>query len=146
MHGPMLGLLARAIEVENTPPEELVWESIALANVMCGLAFQRRYAFHSVGALGVIELTAPTRAKKVARGLERVGIDGKATHYFRLHATVDIGHSRDWNAEVLAPLVEGAPAVATCIAEGALMRLNAGLRTFDRYRAEFGIEPRPLLA
>src|SRR5438128_175884 len=68
MHGPMLNVLARAIHVENTPPEELVWESIALANAMCGLAFQRQYAFHSVGALGVIELTAPTRAKKVARG------------------------------------------------------------------------------
>jgi hypothetical protein len=146
MHGPMLGLLARAIEVENTPPEDLVWESIALANVMCGLGFQRRYAFHSVGALGVIELTAPTRAKRVARGLERVGIDGKATHYFRLHATVDIGHSREWNAEILSSLVEQDPSVATHIAEGALMRLYAGLRTFDRYRAEFGIEPRPLSA
>jgi hypothetical protein len=25
------------------------------------------------------------------------------------------------------------------IAEGALMRLNAGARTFDRYRREFGL-------
>jgi hypothetical protein len=79
----------------------------------------------------------------VADGLERVGISGEATHYFRLHSTVDIKHSRDWNTEVLAPLVHDDPGVARHIAEGALMRLNAGARTFDRYRAEFGLSAAP---
>jgi hypothetical protein len=141
MHGPMLGRLAEELSVGAAPPAELVWESLALGNVMVGLALNRRYAFHSIGALGAIELTAPTRAGFVADGLERVGVSKRATHYFRLHSTVDIGHSRNWNAEVLAPLVEANADVAACIAEGALMRLNAGVRTFDRYRREFGIAP-----
>ncbi len=140
MHGPLLGNLARALMIGETPPGELVWESIALANTMVGLAFQRQYAYQSIGALGAIELTAPTRAKKVAEALERIGLSGKATHYFRLHATVDIGHSRDWNAEVLLPIVEASPEVAAHLAEGALMRLNAGARTFDRYREVLGVE------
>ena len=139
MHGPMLGRLAEALAIGGTPDRELVWESLALANLMVGLALNRRYAFHSMGALGVIELTAPTRAGLVADGLERVGVSKRATHYFRLHSTVDIGHSRDWNANILKPLVDENPGVAAAIAEGALMRLNAGARTFDRYRAEFGI-------
>jgi len=139
MHGPMLASLAHALLIGATPERELVWEALALANIMAGLALNRRYAFHSIGALGAIELTAPTRAGLVADALDRVGVPKKATHYFRLHSTVDIGHSAAWNAEVLAPLVEANPEVATHIAEGALMRLNAGARTFDRYRAELGV-------
>ena len=139
MHGPLLGNLARALQVDSTPPEAIVWESLALANIMAGLAFHRRYAFHSVGALGVIELTAPTRALKVANGLERVGVSRDATRYFRLHATVDCGHSRAWNDEVLGPLLTDRPELARHLAEGAIMRLHAGARTFDRYCSEFSL-------
>ena len=140
MHGPLLTNLARALCLGDTPDRELTWESLAMGNMMVGLAVERQFAYHSIGALGVIELTAPTRARKVADALERIGLSGKATHYFRLHATVDIGHSRDWNAEILGPIIESHPEVAVHVAEGALMRLNAGARTFDRYRAVLGID------
>lgn len=140
MHGPLLADLARALGVAATPPEAILWESLAVANLMAGLAFQRHYAFQSVGALGVIELTAPTRAPKVANGLHRVGVARQASRYFRLHASVDLAHSREWNAEVLWTLVSDRPELARHLGEGALMRLNAGARTFERYCREFGIE------
>ncbi|HYQ05051.1 MAG TPA: hypothetical protein VER96_40520 [Polyangiaceae bacterium] len=41
-----------------------------------------------------------------------------------------------WNTEVLAPLVQEAPEAARCIAEGALLRLRAGARCFQRYKRE----------
>eukprot|EP01036_Dinobryon_divergens_P060900 gene60901-81204_t len=54
-------------ELELHPAiDTTVWESLALANTMVGLATTRRYAYHAVGALGVIELTAPGRVKQVA--------------------------------------------------------------------------------
>lgn len=139
MHGPMLADLAKALAIDEIPDEELVWESLALSNALVGLAYNRRYAFHALGALGVIELTAPTRACRVADGLERVGLEGRALNYFRLHAAVDVAHWREWKAEIVLPMVREQPKVASLIAEGALMRLNAGARTFDRYRAEFGL-------
>jgi hypothetical protein len=139
MHGPMLTNLAQALSVTDTPPEELVWESLALANLLVGLAYNRRYAFHALGALGAVELTAPTRAVRVVQGLERLGLSGQARHYFKLHAAVDLVHSARWKQEVLVPLLERTPEVSGFVAEGALMRLNAGARTFDRYRAEFGL-------
>ena len=49
---------------------------------MVALANHRNYAYHSVGALGVIEMTAPTRAGYVDRGLRRLGIPAKKRHYF----------------------------------------------------------------
>jgi hypothetical protein len=138
MHGPMLGRLASAMAVDPGP-ETTVWEALALGNMMIGLAANRYYAYQSIGALGVIELTAPGRAIHVAQGLRRLGLDGKARVYFELHSTLDIRHSEAWNREVLAPLVAANPEVAVAIAEGALLRLRAGARCFQRYRREYSI-------
>ena len=119
---------------------EAVWQSLALGNLMIALAANRRYAYQSIGALGVIELTAPGRAEKVNAGLKRLGVAGEARRYFALHATLDVKHSAAWNREVLEPLVAARPDVAPAIAEGALLRLTAGERCFDRYRHELGLQ------
>ena len=136
MHGPMLARLAEyfglAPSVDNVVPE-----SLALGNCMVGMASNRRYAYHSVGALGVIEMTAPGRAHHVDLGLRRLGVPAKKRHYFAVHAVLDVKHSAAWNAEVLLPLVAEDPRRAQAIGEGALMRLWHGARCFDRYRREF---------
>lgn len=135
MHGPMLGALVETLGVDPQI-ETTVWESLALANAMTAMATNRHYAWHSIGALGVIELTAPGRSAMVARGLRRIGLSERERRYFDLHAVLDVKHSEDWNREALRPLVSEDPARATAMAEGALMRLTCGARCFDRYRAE----------
>jgi hypothetical protein len=143
MHGPMLNKLAQKLELK---PEidTTVGPALALGNTLVAMATTRRYAYHSVGGLGVVELTAPWRADLVAKGLKRLGV-GKERIYFALHATLDVKHSETWNAEVLQPLVAADPACARYIAEGALMRLLAGARCFEAYRAhlwrEDGLRP-----
>ncbi|MDX3901087.1 MAG: iron-containing redox enzyme family protein [Sphingobium sp.] len=134
MHGPMLDALVETLAVDPVI-ENTVWESLCLANAMTAMATSRRYAWHSVGALGVIELTAPGRSAMVAKGLRRIGLTDKQRRYFDLHAVLDVKHSADWNREALRPLVEEDPRRATAIAEGALMRLLCGERCFARYRA-----------
>lgn len=134
MHGPMLASLASTLEVAPTI-ENTVWESLALANAMTAMATNRGFAWHSVGALGVIELTAPGRSAQVARGLRRIGLNDRERRYFDLHAVLDVKHSEDWNREALRPLVAEDPRRALAMAEGALMRLVCGQRCFDRYRA-----------
>lgn len=135
MHGPMLDALVATMEV--TPViENTVWESLSLANAMTAMATNRRYAWHSVGALGVIELTAPGRSAATAAGLRRIGLSDGERRYFDLHAVLDVKHSEDWNREALIPLVNEDPRRATAIAEGALMRLRCGERCFARYRSE----------
>lgn len=134
MHGPMLDALVVTLAVDPVI-EQTIWESLALANAMTAMATNRHYAWHSVGALGVIELTAPGRSALVAKGLKRIGLSNRERRYFDLHAVLDVKHSADWNREALRPLVEEDPRRATAIAEGALIRLNCGLRCFERYRA-----------
>jgi hypothetical protein len=138
MHGPMLARLAEYFQLEPTA-EAVVPESLALGNTMIALASHRRYAFHSVGALGAIEMTAPTRAGFVDRGLRRLGVPAKKRHYFALHAVLDVKHSEAWNREVLRSLVVQDSRRARAIGEGALMRLWHGARCFRRYRSEFGL-------
>jgi len=137
MHGPMLGRLSAYFRLEPSV-DTVVPESLALGNCMVGMASNRRYAYHSVGALGVIEMTAPWRAHHVDRGLRRLGVPAKKRHYFAVHAVLDVKHSEAWNAEVLLPLVSEDPRRAQAMGEGALMRLWHGARCFDRYRMEFG--------
>ena len=138
MHGGMLESTSQAFDLK-TYIEDTVWEAMALANTMAGLAANRRYAYHSVGALGAIELTAPSRVSLVNDGLRRLGVSAEGRQYFQLHAGLDVRHSREWNAEVIHPLVTHDATLITPIAEGALMRLQCGKRCFSRYRAELGI-------
>jgi len=130
----MLDALVETLAVDPLI-ENTVWESLALANAMTAMATSRRYTWHSVGALGVIELTAPGRSAQVAAGLRRIGLSNRERRYFDLHAVLDVKHSADWNREALAPLVAEDPRRATAIAEGALIRLTCGARCFARYRA-----------
>ncbi len=138
MHGPLLEYMVRDLGLKPSI-DTTVWESLALANTMLGLATSRRYAYHSLGALGAIELTAPLRAAHVAQGMKRVGFSRRARAYFDLHAVLDVCHSQAWNKEIIRPLVAANPDCAQFIAEGALMRLQCGKQCFDRYSREFSL-------
>lgn len=134
MHGPMLERTVKGLGLAPSIATT-VWPSLALANTMTALASQRRYAYLSVGALGVVELTAPTRVGAVAAGLKRLGVAPEQRKYFMLHSHLDVEHSRAWNTEAIAPLVARDPDCAPLIAEGALMRLICGEQCFAAYRA-----------
>jgi hypothetical protein len=136
MHGPMLEALVHALKVTPTIEATLA-PSLALGNTMAALATNRNYAYHALGALGVIELTAPGRAAQVSLALRRLKVSAKARHYFDLHAVLDIKHSEAWNREVFASIVAETPDAAPYIAEGALMRLQCGADCFDVYRRHF---------
>jgi len=135
MHGRLLDRLGDYYRLKPTI-ETTVEEALALGNLMVGLAANRRYAYQSIGALGVIELTAPDRAVHVNAGLDRLGVPAKIRNYFALHATLDVRHSKTWLSEIIGPLVEASPALAIPIAEGAVMRLEAGSDCFERYVRE----------
>lgn len=134
MHGPMLTDLAETLGVEPRI-ETTLCESLALANAMTAMATCRRYVWQSIGALGVIEMTAPGRSAMVAKGLRRIGLSDRERRYFDLHAVLDVKHSEAWNREAILPLVAEDPRRARPIAEGALIRLTCGARCFGRYRS-----------
>lgn len=139
MHGPLLESMVKELNLKPSI-DSTVWESLALGNVMVGLATSRRYTYQSLGALGVIELTAPLRAAHVARGMARLNMPRKARAYLDLHAVLDVLHSRAWIKEIIRPLIIADPQCAIFIAEGALMRLKCGEQCFERYSREFDLK------
>ncbi len=139
MHGQMLDRMVHELGLQPSI-DTTVWQALALSNTMVGLATTRRYAYQSIGALGVIELTAPGRVKQVAAGMKRLGLDGRMRAYFDLHAALDVSHARAWIREIIAPLVAADPHCAPFIAEGALMRLVCGEQCFDRYSEELWVD------
>ena len=139
MHGPLLAAVVRELDLKPSV-DDTAWEALALCNLMAALASNRRYAYHAIGALGVIEMTAPGRVTHVNDGLKRLDVPTTARAYFQLHAGLDIQHSKAWNEEVLFSLVQADARTARPLAEGALMRLACGARCFRRYRAHFEID------
>jgi hypothetical protein len=138
VHGLLLSRVSIRLDLQPAIGTTL-WESLALANLMTALAANRRYAYLSVGALGVVEMTAPGRVSQVNEGLKRLGVSGEVRQYFALHATLDVRHSEAWNREVILPLIHQDPRIARLIAEGALLRLSFGARCYERYRQELGL-------
>lgn len=144
MHGPMLERTVEGLELSPTI-QGTCWQSLCLANTMTALATTRRYVYLSIGALGAVELTAPTRVGSVDAALKRLGRPAEERKYFALHAQLDVEHSRGWNAEALAPLVAERPSCARHIAEGAIMRLICGEQCFEAYRAGLWAHAHPVV-
>jgi len=140
VHGLLYEAMVHELGVGETPDTALLWETLAVANLLTALACNRRYTWQSLGALSVIELTSPTRAVRIARGLERLALSDLGCRYFRLHSVIDVDHWNAWLAEVIVPLVTASPALAVPLAEGALLRLNAGARLIGRYRSELDLD------
>lgn len=132
IHGLLLTELVATMKIEPDI-DTTVWESLALANAMTAMATTRRYTWLSVGALGVVELTAPWRCEHVSAGLKRLGYGQRERLYYDLHAKIDIKHSEGWNTNALKPLVAEDPRRARAIAEGALIRMQCAKRCFERY-------------
>jgi hypothetical protein len=127
-----LARLAHALGIDANA--DVVWESLAASNLAVALAFNRRYAWQAVGALGVVALTAPLRAERVTLALRRLGLG--AVEDDRSRERVE---TQAWIREMLAPRVEEDAERAPLLAEGALLRLRAAARCARRSRNELGL-------
>jgi hypothetical protein len=122
------GRAGRASGLESAAPDT-VWEALAVSNLLVGLASNRRYTWHAVGAIAAAELTARDRTGPVERALRRLGLG--------TNARADVQPDRTCDA--LVGLLEEDPECAPFLAEGALLCLRAGLRCVRRYRSELGV-------
>ena len=76
---PCLGALANHLDL-HLPAQAMVWQTLALGEHHDGAGVgSGNNAFHSIGALGVIELTAPGRAAQLEVGLRRLGVAAEVT-------------------------------------------------------------------
>jgi hypothetical protein len=119
--------LARSLQLDS-PPREVQPVAALERSVLTGLLATNRWLQPElIGALGLLELQAGPRCRKVVAALERIGAGPDARDFYIEHATVDPRHGRDWLDHAVVPL-EGDPRWAPGIVRGARWRsiVNAG--------------------
>ena len=127
VHTELHRKLSRALGL--VPPAREVQPVAALErSVLTGvLATNRWLQPELLGALGLLELQAGPRCRKVVAALERIGAGEDALDFYVEHATVDPRHGKDWVDNAVAPF-EADPRWAPGIVRGARWRsiVNAG--------------------
>jgi len=97
-------------------------------SVLTGLLATNRWLQPELlGALGLLELQAGPRCRKVVAALERIGAGEDAIDFYAEHATVDPRHGKDWVDKAVAPF-EDDPKWVAGIVRGARWRsmVNTG--------------------
>jgi hypothetical protein len=96
-----------------------------------------------LGALGLIELQAGPRCRKVVAGLRRIGAPSAALPFYEEHARVDPRHGRAWLDRAVAPVVAECPELGWRIVRGARWRSTVNARFLDAARSSLGAAPTP---
>jgi hypothetical protein len=109
------------------------------------LATNRWLQPEMVGALGLIELQAGPRCRKVVRGMERLGASDDALAFYAEHQQADPRHGKDWLDHVITPLSED-PEWAARIVRGARWRSAVNAAFFAEMGRRFADNPDPGLA
>lgn len=140
MHSELLSRLVGSFQLSwEDHYDDVHWAPLALSNLMVAFAMKRAYFSQSIGALGVIELTAPERCHRVMEGMKRVKLRDDEYKYYTLHSHLDLEHWAGWKRNVMYPLSREYPERMVKMAEGALLRLHAGARCFKVYCNHLGL-------
>jgi hypothetical protein len=94
------------------------------------LATRRALQPELVGALGLLELQAGPRCRRVVKALQRLGATDDALAFYEEHAVADPRHGKDWLDHVVAPLAARFPEWGPRIVTGARWRSAANARFF----------------
>lgn len=104
VHTELHRKLARALCLRAIPRHELPLAALERAALGAVLATNRWLQPEMIGALGLIELQAGPRCRKVVRALERLGCGWDAIDFYAEHAEADPRHGRDWVDKVVTSL------------------------------------------
>lgn len=137
VHTELHDQLVDALGLKAIPREQQPTEALERAALGSLLATNRHLQPEMVGALGLVELQAGPRCRRVVKGLERVGAPEGAFPFYREHAVADPRHGKDWVDKVVAPLADD-PGWAVRIVQGARWRSIVNRRFFAGMAARFG--------
>ncbi|WP_050580926.1 iron-containing redox enzyme family protein [Salinispora cortesiana] len=92
------------------------------ANIVLMYGIHRHLAPRALGAMGLMEYSAPPRFQAMVDGCERLGVPADVVLYQRIHVHVDADHGAEWLDNVLVPLVRRSPEAMREVAMGILTR------------------------
>ena len=136
VHTELHRKLSRALGLRPVRRDQLPREALERAALGSLLATNRWLQPEMVGALGLIELQAGPRCRKVVRGLERLGCGWDALDFYAEHAEADPRHGKDWVDSVVGTL-QDRDGWAERIVRGARWRSAVNARFFGAMHDRF---------
>jgi pyrroloquinoline quinone (PQQ) biosynthesis protein C len=89
--------------------DEVPGHTLAVNNVMSLLALQRRLRGAALGHLAAFEATSSVPCRRIAAGIERVGLPDVVAAYFHEHVEADAVHEHVAMRDICGSLVEDHP-------------------------------------
>jgi hypothetical protein len=140
VHTELHRRMAGALGLVAVPRREQPVEALERSLLGSTLATNRALQPELVGALGLLELQAGPRCRRVVKGLKRLGCGDDALAFYEEHAVADPRHGKDWLDHVVGPLAERFPDWGPRIVQGAHWRSFANARFFAMAAARWSVE------
>lgn len=142
VHTELHNRLARALNLPRLAVDALPIEALERSALNGLLATNRARQPEMIGALGLLELQAGPRCRRVVKALLRVDAPRDALPFYAEHATADPRHGKDWLELGVSSLTERAPQWGPRIIRGALWRAGVNHRLFAALHARHRRHPR----
>jgi hypothetical protein len=143
LHSVLHDRLVAAVDMPVIPRTDLPISALYRQALNGLLATNRCLQPELIGALGLIELQAGPRCRRVVRAFDRLGAPADAYPFYMEHASVDPIHGRDWLDHVVVPTVLDKPEWAERIVRGAQWRAHVNARLFDNLQSLLSANPLP---
>ena len=140
VHTELHHRLVQALDIRSVPRSQQPIEALERSVLGSLLATNRQLQPEMVGALGLIELQAGPRCRKVVKALQRLDAPADALPFYEEHAVADPRHGKDWVDHVVATLGTD-PAWAAGIVRGARWRSLVNERFFGAMAERFVGQP-----
>lgn len=139
VHTRLHDQLVAALELPVISRESLPVEALERAALNGLLATNRWLQPEMIGALGLTELQAGPRCRKVLQAFDRLGAPQAAYAFYTEHADVDPVHGKDWVEKVIVPTIARTPAWGPRIVKGALWRAKLNLAFFQAAQRQIAV-------
>ncbi|BBH45427.1 iron-containing redox enzyme family protein [Pseudomonas sp. KU43P] len=106
-------------------------ECLMNGNVLLMWAIRREYNVRLIGAMGLVEGSAPVRFRATTEALERLKLPTEVIAYHKTHIKIDTRHSCAWLERVLPHYADCGPDVLRELSLGVAIRYNVAIRYYE---------------
>ncbi|RON93916.1 hypothetical protein BK672_16660 [Pseudomonas fluorescens] len=107
-------------------------EALKNGNLLLMYALRRQYHPRLLGALAILEHTAPYRFSRTVKAMRRLHMPEDVIYYHDMHIKIDANHGKQLLYRVLMPLAKSCPEAIEEMCIGCLIRYNVAV---DYYKS-----------
>lgn len=100
-------------------------------NILLMMATRRDYNLRLVGAIGLVEGSAPKRFSATTKAMQRLKLPPEVVEYHKAHISIDTRHSKDWFDNVLIEYARRGKRVIRELSLGVELRYRIALGYYE---------------